>query len=551
MDEPILQNELTGELPAEAPAGEIAAEVTEAVGETAEVAEEAAENAEETIEETAEAVEDAGEEAGEEETGEDDPLAHAFENYVPEAPKKKNWPIVILAVLLAVVFVGGLLWAFGAFGRKDEPEPGTSGTVATDTVAMKSENYSVTTGMMAFDMEYWYQSFQNYYSYYLPALGLDTSKPLKDQPAYTGEGNWLDFFADYARKDAEYMLLLNEEARKNGLTLDDEAKAAVEQYMTETDFSTFHNGVAEADVREFWTLYQTAMMQEKAIYDSFAFTDEDVEQMYQASPAAYQVCDYATVFFSVGENGQFATTDEAAAEVARLTACTDAASFGKAAVDYLVSTGDYETREEAQEAYEANYVNNGAAYSAEDGISDWLFAADTAVGDVKTVNNTSGISVYMLTGAPRRNESRTVNVRRILLTADGCGSEDAAAQKAEKLLTEWQNGEATSESFATLAAANSEDGSSTEGGLIADITPGQTVPEFNDWCFDAARRHGDSGIVKSTYGYHVMYFEDSTTAWYSAAKTALEDTTYDKIYASLREKYPISINENALTGIEL
>ncbi len=544
MDEPILQKELTEELPAEAPADEIAAEITETVGETAEAVEEATENVEETAEEVAE------EETGEA-VGEDDPLAHAFENYVPEAPKKKNWPIVILAVLLAVVFVGGLLWAFGALGRKNKPEPDTSGTAATDTVAMKSENYSVTTGMMAFDMEYWYLSFQNYYSYYLSYLGLDTSKPLKDQPAYTGEGSWLDFFADYARKDAEYMLLLNEEARQNGLALDDEAKAAVEQYMTETDLSAFHNGVAEADVREFWTLYQTAMMQEKAIYDSFSFTDEDVEQMYQASPAAYQVCDYATVFFSVGENGQFATTDEAAAEMAKLTACTDAASFGKAAVDYLVSTGDYETREEAQEAYETNYVNNGAAYSAEDGISDWLFAADTAVGDVKTVNNTSGISVYMLTGAPRRNESRTVNVRHILLTADGCGSEEAAAQKAEELLTEWQNGEATSESFATLAAANSEDGSSTEGGLIADITPGQTVPEFNDWCFDAARKHGDSGIVKSAYGYHVMYFEDSTTAWYSAAKTALEDTTYDKIYTALREKYPISINEDALAGIEL
>ena len=32
------------------------------------------------------------------------------------------------------------------------------------------------------------------------------------------------------------------------------------------------------------------------------------------------------------------------------------------------------------------------------------------------------------------------------------------------------------------------------------------VQEFNDWCFDAARKPGDTAVVKTTYGYHIMYF---------------------------------------------
>ena len=32
------------------------------------------------------------------------------------------------------------------------------------------------------------------------------------------------------------------------------------------------------------------------------------------------------------------------------------------------------------------------------------------------------------------------------------------------------------------------------------------VQTFNDWCFDEARKTGDSGIVKTQFGYHIMYF---------------------------------------------
>ena len=40
------------------------------------------------------------------------------------------------------------------------------------------------------------------------------------------------------------------------------------------------------------------------------------------------------------------------------------------------------------------------------------------------------------------------------------------------------------------------------------------VQAFNDWCFDSSRKSGDTGIVESTYGYHVMYFVGTSDITY-------------------------------------
>ncbi|MDO5444060.1 MAG: peptidylprolyl isomerase [Eubacteriales bacterium] len=112
----------------------------------------------------------------------------------------------------------------------------------------------------------------------------------------------------------------------------------------------------------------------------------------------------------------------------------------------------------------------------------------------------------------------TVAVRHILVKAvadeDGTYTDEAkeeAKAKAEDILKEWEDGDATEESFAELAEQYSEDeGSNTNGGLYDDVMEGQMVTEFNDFCFDEARKSGDTAIVYgesgSYAGYHVMYF---------------------------------------------
>ena len=40
------------------------------------------------------------------------------------------------------------------------------------------------------------------------------------------------------------------------------------------------------------------------------------------------------------------------------------------------------------------------------------------------------------------------------------------------------------------------------------------VQAFNDWCFDSSRKSGDTGIVETQYGYHVMYFVGTSDITY-------------------------------------
>ena len=129
-----------------------------------------------------------------------------------------------------------------------------------------------------------------------------------------------------------------------------------------------------------------------------------------------------------------------------------------------------------------------------------------------------------------KSDVNMVNVRHILIVPeekndDGTYTDaawTAAEQKAQSLLDEWKAGEHTEDSFAFLAAENSADtGSASNGGLYEGVYPGQTVDAFDAWCFDAARQPGDTGIVKTDYGYHVMYFSSvcEHPYWYVRAES--------------------------------
>jgi peptidyl-prolyl cis-trans isomerase D len=95
-----------------------------------------------------------------------------------------------------------------------------------------------------------------------------------------------------------------------------------------------------------------------------------------------------------------------------------------------------------------------------------------------------------------------VQARHILIKADA--SNDAAAKaKAENILKQIQAGG----DFAKLAKDNSEDpGSAAMGGELGFIVKGQTVPEFEKSAF-SLQPGQTSGLVKTTYGYHIIQVE--------------------------------------------
>ena len=163
----------------------------------------------------------------------------------------------------------------------------------------------------------------------------------------------------------------------------------------------------------------------------------------------------------------------------------------------------------------------------------WMAEKDRKAGDVKVFPNTTKSTdadgketevtngYYVLMFQSRNdNLEKLANVRHILINFEGGTKDDkgnvtynvaeknAAKEKAEKLLQQWKDGEATEESFIALVEKNTGDsGSAKTGGLYEDIHRNSNyMKNFRDWAIDSSRKAGDTGVVESDYGYHIMYY---------------------------------------------
>ena len=119
-----------------------------------------------------------------------------------------------------------------------------------------------------------------------------------------------------------------------------------------------------------------------------------------------------------------------------------------------------------------------------------------------------------------------------------------ALSEATRILEAWKAGEATEDSFATMANTYSEDGgSNTIGGLYEAIDPFSSyVPEFLSWAVDGSRQVGDTDIVKTTYGYHIMYFVGGEDYFnYVVGEQLVADRIQQKL-SKVKEEYTLDMN---------
>ena len=68
------------------------------------------------------------------------------------------------------------------------------------------------------------------------------------------------------------------------------------------------------------------------------------------------------------------------------------------------------------------------------------------------------------------------------------------------------------------------------------------VPAFNDWCFDEARQPGDTGLVHTDYGCHVMYYVGDSDITYRdfMITNELKNADVSEWYTAQLEKYVVT-----------
>ena len=146
-----------------------------------------------------------------------------------------------------------------------------------------------------------------------------------------------------------------------------------------------------------------------------------------------------------------------------------------------------------------------------------------------------------------KNAGSIVNVRHILI-APGTDAEKpfteeqwtAAQNRAQALLNTWLQGSADEDAFAALAKTNSSCSSAAQGGLIENIVKGQMVAEFEEWCMEP-HEYGDYGIVKTSYGYHLMFYVDGMELWRSAAESGLRSEKINEVLNAKEAQSPLKV----------
>ena len=499
--------------------------------------------------------------------------------------KRTNLLYGTIAAAVVIAVIASFIWRSNLI-----PKMSTAATI-------DGEKY--TASEVAYYYQTAYRNFLNQYSYFASYLGLNTgaslksqeinadtasmlgielpgadSEPVEGEEASTGM-TWHDYFLEQALDNMSVIQSVLKTADAEGFQYpagvqaqyDDNMAAlrstaaasgvSVSQYLK----ANFGAGLTEKDYGEQLMRVLRYSAYVDAYQSSQVYSDSQLEEAYNADRNSYDHVSYESSSISGAAESSLdadgntvePTEEESAAalESARETA--------QALLDGVKAGGELEALVDDYQGA-TDTTNDNGSYTAGSVLSEWLYDSTRKDGDAAVLED--GTVQYVVVFHDRfRDETPTIDIRHILVPL-GTGSiaegeegyEDEQAQlkadahaKAEELLAQWQSGEATEDSFAALAMAESTDGSKYDGGLYTEVYEGQMVTEFNDWCFNASRQSGDTGVVDTQYGSHVMYFSGvNLNRWQSQAAGILRNEAYTAWENSLTENVAIQRNESGL-----
>lgn len=499
----------------------------------------------------------------------------------PAVEKTKKIVMKVVAIVLAVVIgIGAIYGALNFFGV---PQKMLRVTVADTEYKFSLSEYNYYYFNLV--SSYQNTAYQ-YETYYGEGSGVtylgydytktpDTQEYTDEMSAMTGvtiedlgnpeEATWADVFRYAAISNIVSTKYLAAKAKEAGITLTDEEKKTIDEEINslETnaksgDYSVdryLHanvgKGLSEKIVRRilednaFATAYTTKLQEDLLA----AVTSEEINDRYNLNKDAYDIVTLRKyTFIAEADVADDATEEEkAAAQTAAaanaktkadafLAAVTDEESFIAQAKKAILSADSKSDDDPDEKTLLADTTYSTLATTNEE-IAKWVYDDARQVGDKTLIVDEDGnCDIIFMKELPHKDTSASSSdVRHILVQFpentddDGEKVELTDAQKAEykaeaqAILDEYLKNP-TEENFAALAKEKTDDTASAEnGGLYEEVADdGSYVEEFTNWAIDPTRKPGDTGIVETVHGYHIMYYvEANDEAWYDTVKNEI------------------------------
>lgn len=495
--------------------------------------------------------------------------------------KRKTIIYSVIGAIVVVLVAALLIWHSGFFQSR------------TTAVTVNGHNYTPS------DVSYYYHKAENL-EYMMAQYGMSSFDPSVDaKEQYTDEEQtttYHDKFMQSAMDSLVSMTALVDAANADGFTDDEAVQEYVDTQLASIDSSAAQYNYNRASfLKASYGPYMTegrfkqclereglANAYKTAHQDSLTYDDAALESYYSEHKDELDTFSYDVCFINgaaanpVDEDGNPVTDEEGntvtATDEEKQAAMDAARQSAEEMVSALAEGGDFaqlaqeRVDADSKSTYSGDQSTVGSSLSAT--YTDWLMSADRTAGDVDTFETeNSGVYVVRFNGRERsENTYATVDVRHILIKAettdadetDSSGNKipsdeamEAAKAEAQKLLDEWQAGEATAESFGELANQYSDDpGSNTNGGLYQEVTQGSFFTAFDEWMFDPARKPGDTTLLENTqsgqYGWHVAYLEkQDELLWRYTAENALRSDDMSAWTEGLESGYTAELGSGA------
>lgn len=498
---------------------------------------------------------------------------------------------IFLAAVIAVVATFGVRY-YTVPNGKEGKYMNPASVVAT------VDGQKISIGMY----DYYYASIVSYYEQYASYgyYSLDTTKDYSKQYTTDDDGNkisWQKFFETEALKEVEQITTYYSKALEEGVTLTSTQKKTIDKQISTLKDSASQNDVSldqyikanfgtycsEDTIRIMLEQYYLSANYKGKFKSETKVTDNDVDKYYNDHKNDYKKIEFyyiASPYDATDDNSKNESIKTAEKIMAKMKDKKSVIALVpevyssyidsqvKSSMEQDSTLTEKKAREEAVKSYESNVVTtvSGSDSPFDDKMNTWLFSDDTKVGSKKYYidENAKYIYIVLKTSKASVEEDETYTVRHILVAPEsGSNSSSstsekteytdeqwaAAKKKADSILAKFNKTDKSEYEFAKLAEQYSTDSASTSsgsndsfGGLYESVTLGQMVPDFEKWSIDDSRKYGDTGIVKSDYGYHIMFFINDCPEYQSKIIAQIKSDRLSNVI----DKAEVKVHENAI-----
>lgn len=510
--------------------------------------------------------------------------------------KKENLKFIPLAIfvaaVIAVVSVLGVRYYTVPNGKEGK-------YMNPASVVASVDGQKVSIGMY----DYYYASMVSYYEQYASYgyFDLDTTKDYSKQYTTNDDGkkvSWQKFFEDEALHEVEQITVYYSKAVEDGVTLTSAQEKTIETQIKTLKDSASQNNLSldqyiksnfgaycsEETIRLMLTQYYMGANYKGKYKAETKVNDKQVKKYYDEHKSDYEKIKFyyiALPYDSTDDDTKADSVKKAEEIMAKmkdkksvLALVPDVYSSyiesdAKSAMENDSTLTEEKAKEEAVKTYESNVVAtvSGSESPFDDEMNTWLFSDDTKVGSKKYYIDADNGYIYIVLKTEKASleNDETYTVRHILIQpeSDDASSSSAsstekkftdaqwkaAKKKTDKIVAEFNKSDKSEYSFAKLAEQYSTDTASTSsgssdsfGGLYEGTVLGQMVDEFENWATDDSRKYGDVDIVKSDYGYHIMFFINDCPEYESKIITQIKNDNL----SNMVDKAEIKVRESSI-----